>query len=296
MFDLDLLRSFVSVVDAGGFTRAGERVHRTQSTVSQQIRRLEENVGRPLLDRSGRSVTPTDDGERLLSYARRILALADEARDLLLRSGGEAAVRLGLPEDFAAARLAEFLAGFSGRHPALRIDVSCQLSVDLRRNFELGDLDLVLAKRNPAVDPLPAEAQLAGCWSEDLRWMAGPTFRLPDPGSPVPLVVFPQGCVYRNQAVHSLEAAGRSWRVAYTSPNLLGICAAVSSGLGVSVLSTPTAADGWRLLGPEHGFPLLVPGELVLLHRRNAGAAVRELAADLAGFCGAQGLAERVAA
>src|SRR5438105_5328938 len=100
MLDLDLLRSFVSVVDAGGFTRAGERVHRTQSTVSQQIRRLEEDFGRPLLHRNGKRVAPTEEGERLLSYARRILALAAEARDVVVR--GDGVVRLGIPEDVAA--------------------------------------------------------------------------------------------------------------------------------------------------------------------------------------------------
>src|SRR5260370_24722938 len=104
MLDLFLVRSLVSVVDAGGFTRAGERVHRTQSTVSQQIKRLEEDVGQPLLNRNGKDVTPTEAGERLLSYARRLLSLAEEARDVMTRPGSEGAVRAGGPEDFAAHR------------------------------------------------------------------------------------------------------------------------------------------------------------------------------------------------
>src|ERR1043166_1416604 len=94
MLDIDLLRSFVSVVDAGGFTRAGERVHRTQSTVSQQIRRLEDALGRELVHRNGKQATPTEEGERLLSYARRILALADEARDVVARAAGGGGVRV----------------------------------------------------------------------------------------------------------------------------------------------------------------------------------------------------------
>src|SRR5271169_4839141 len=102
MLDLDLLRSFVSVVDVGGFTRAGERVHRTQSTVSQQIRRLEEGFGHPLLHRDGKRISPTEEGERLLSYARRLLALAEEAQDVVSRPTGDGVIRLGLPEDFAA--------------------------------------------------------------------------------------------------------------------------------------------------------------------------------------------------
>src|SRR5476651_1062892 len=113
MLDLELLRSFVSVVDVGGFTRAGERVHRTQSTVSQQIKRLEDDIGQPLLNRTAKDVTPTEAGERLLSYARRLLSLAEEARDVLARPGSEGAVRLGIPEDFAAYRLTKLLATFA---------------------------------------------------------------------------------------------------------------------------------------------------------------------------------------
>ena len=131
MLDLDLLRSFVSVVDAGGFTRAGERVHRTQSTVSQQIRRLEETLGRVLLNRTGKHATPTEEGERLLSYARRILALAEEARDVVARPGSDGVVRLGIPEDFAANRLTRLLSRFARSRPRLRLDVRCDLSVKL---------------------------------------------------------------------------------------------------------------------------------------------------------------------
>ena len=109
MLDIDLLRSFVSVVDTGGFTRAGERVHRTQSTVSQQIRRLEDTLGYPLLHRTGKQATPTEQGERLVSYARRILALEQEALDVVARPGSEGVLRLGMPEDFAAYRLTELL-------------------------------------------------------------------------------------------------------------------------------------------------------------------------------------------
>ena len=130
MLDLELLRSFVSVVDAGGFTRAGERVHRTQSTVSQQIKRLEDDVGQPLLNRNGKDVTPTEAGERLLSYARRLLALAEEARDVMARPGNEGAVRLGIPEDFAAYRLTKLLAAFSRSHPGLRLDVRADQSTN----------------------------------------------------------------------------------------------------------------------------------------------------------------------
>ncbi len=148
MLDLDLLRSFVSVVDAGGFTRAGERVHRTQSTVSQQIRRLEDGFGRPLLVRDGKRVALTEEGERLLSYARRILALAEEAQHVVARPAGDGVVRLGLPEDFAANRLTAVLAKFAHSRPGLRLDVRCELSVKLRSDLDRGELDLILFKRD----------------------------------------------------------------------------------------------------------------------------------------------------
>src|SRR6201981_2439240 len=112
MFDLELLRSFISVVDAGGFTRAGERVHRPHSPGSKRNKRLEDDVGQPLLNRSGKDVTPTEAGERLLSYARRLLSLAEEARDVVAQPSKEGAVRLGIPEDFAAYRLGKQLRSF----------------------------------------------------------------------------------------------------------------------------------------------------------------------------------------
>src|SRR6195952_2288536 len=123
MLDLELLRSFVSVVDAGGFTRAGERAPRPKPPVSQQIRGRKDDVAQPLLNRTGKDVTPTEAGERLLSYARRLLALAEEARDVMARPGSEGAVKLGIPEDFAAYRLAELLATFSRSRPGLRLGV-----------------------------------------------------------------------------------------------------------------------------------------------------------------------------
>src|SRR5712671_5393472 len=147
MLDLELLRSFVSVVAVGVKKHAGERVHRTQSTVSQQIKRLEDDLGQPLLNRTAKDVTPTEAGERLLSYARRLLSLAEEARDVLSRPGNEGAIRLGVPEDFAAYRLAKLLAAFSRSHPALRLDVRADQSANLKRDLERGELDLALFKR-----------------------------------------------------------------------------------------------------------------------------------------------------
>ncbi|WP_271571656.1 LysR family transcriptional regulator [Bradyrhizobium sp. CCBAU 11386] len=214
MLDLELLRSFVSVVEAGGFTRAGERVHRTQSTVSQQIKRLEEDVGQVLLHRDGKDVRPTEAGERLLSYARRLLSLAEEARDVLSQPDSEGAIRLGIPEDFAAYRLAKLLATFSRSHPGLRLDVRADQSKNLARDLERGELDLALYKREAG------EKGAIAVWPERVHWVTSKSHPI-DAGAPsVPLIGFPQGCLYRAGAIHALESAGRTWHMAYTSSSL----------------------------------------------------------------------------
>jgi DNA-binding transcriptional LysR family regulator len=282
MLDIDLLRSFVSVVEAGGFTRAGERVHRTQSTVSQQIRRLEDALGRELILRNGKQATPTEEGERLLSYARRILALAAEARDVVTRSSGEGVVRLGIPEDFAAYRLAQVLSKFARSRPDLRLDVRCDLSVRLRRDLARGEFDVALVKRDAGDE---SETGAIATWPERLRWVMSKRFPVDISRDPLPLAVFEQGCLYRKRAIHMLEAAGRTWRVAYTSPNLAGIQAAVSVGLGVSILRDVAVLADHRVLGPKEGFPKLGNTEMALVIRPGASPATRRLADLLAAFC-----------
>ena len=287
MLDIDLLRSFVSVVDAGGFTRAGERVHRTQSTVSQQIKRLEDTFGRPLLHRNGKRVALTEEGERLLSYARRILALAQEAHQVVAQSAGEGVVRLGLPEDFAASRLAQVLARFARSRQGARLDVRCDLSVRLRDDLDRGELDLILFKRDAG------ERGGIACWPERLSWIASRRRELDVRRDPVPLVVFPQGCLYRNRAIHALEAAGRAWYIAYTSPNFYGIQAAVSVGLGISILPQAAILADHRVLGAKEGFARVPNTELALLAAPDASPATRRLADILADFCTAGSQAGR---
>jgi DNA-binding transcriptional LysR family regulator len=279
MFDLELLRSFVSVVDAGGFTRAGERVHRTQSTVSQQIKRLEDDVGQPLLDRSGKDVTPTEAGERLLSYARRLLSLAEEARDVMARPGSEGAVRLGIPEDFAAYRLTELLAAFSRSHPGLRLDVRADQSVYLRRDLERGELDLALLKRGTH------EKGGIASWPERVHWVTSKSHPIDPKMSPVPLIGFPAGCLYRTGAIHAIESAGRAWYMAYTSSSLPGIQAAVAAGLGLSILSEMSIQSDHRVLTAKDGFAPIDKTEVALVTSPNASAATLRLADHLAEFC-----------
>lgn len=265
MLDVDLavLRTFVSVAEAGGFTSAGVRVHRTQSTISLQIRKLEESVGRRLLHRSARSVALTADGERLLTYARRILALADDASALFTGPLQEV-VRLGVPEDYAVEDLPRLLADFTARHPEVLLEVRCDLSVRLIADLDNGDLDLTLIKQTDALRPAIATSP------DPLVWAAGPGVRL-DPAAPLPLVVFPQGCVYRNLGIHELARHGRPWRIAYSSASLMGVLAAVRAGLGISMMAERGLPADFQRLGPADGLPALPDGYLALFARKGIG-------------------------
>ena len=279
MLDLELLRSFVSVVDSGGFTRAGERVHRTQSTVSQQIKRLEDDIGQTLLNRNGKDVTPTEAGERLLSYARRLLALAEEARDVLARPNHEGAVKLGIPEDFAAYRLAKLLATFSRSHPTLRLDARADLSTALRRDLERGELDLALFKR------AAGEKGGIAVWPERVHWVTSKTRPIDTSMPSVPLIGFPAGCLYRARAIHALESAGHAWHMAYSSSNLAGIQAAVAAGMGLSILSEMAVQPEHRVLTAKDGFAPIDKTELALVASPDASPATLRLADRLAEFC-----------
>ncbi|MGA7072833.1 LysR family transcriptional regulator [Bradyrhizobium sp.] len=279
MLDLELLRSFVSVVDAGGFTRAGERVHRTQSTVSQQIKRLEDDIGQPLLNRNGKDVTPTEAGERLLSYARRLLALAEEARDVVARPNHEGAVRLGVPEDFAAYRLAKLLASFARSHPALRLDVRADQSTYLKRDLERGDLDLALFKRDAG-----GKDGIA-VWPERVHWVTSKSHPMQAKTGSVPLIGFPAGCLYRGRAIHALESDGRAWHMAYTSSSLAGIQAAIAAGMGLSILSEMAIQADHRVLTAKDGFSPIDRTEVALVASPEASPATLRLADRLAEFC-----------
>jgi DNA-binding transcriptional LysR family regulator len=283
MLDLDLLRSFVSVVDTGGFTSAGERVHRTQSTVSQQIRRLEDDLGQILLHRNGKDVTPTEAGERLLSYARRLLSLAEEARDVVGRPGDGGAVKIGIPEDFAAYRLAKLLASFSRSHPELRMDVRADQSMYLKRDLERGDLDLALLKRD-ASEKSGIASSIAS-WPERVHWVTSKSHPRDTRIGSVPLIGFPAGCLYRSRAIHALESAGRTWHMAYTSSSLAGIQAAVAAGMGLSILSEMAIQADHRVLTAKDGFAPIDKTEVALVASPDANPATLRLADRLAEFC-----------
>jgi DNA-binding transcriptional LysR family regulator len=256
-FDLDCLKTFVTVVDSGGFTRAGEQLFRTQPAISLRMKRLEEQVGTTLFERKGRKLILTADGKLLLDYARKIVALAEEAFLTVAEASIQGVVRLGTPSDFAASFLPKLLALFSRSYPKVQLEVRCDSSPSLKASRSDKDLDIILAKRHPGSDDgVPI-------WREELVWASGPEYELRDK-EPVPLIVFSRGCLYREQVSQRLTAVNRAWRVAYTSPNPAGIWAAVEAGLGVAALPRNTLPATFKVWSEAEGLPSLPEIELAL--------------------------------
>lgn len=259
-FDLDLLRTFTAVVEAGGFTRAAERVHLTQSTISQQIKKLETNLGHTLLirDRATGGVRTTEEGELLMSYARRILSVSAEANEALGRSVPlPKTVRLGVPEDFAGRRMIDLLSGFAQTSSYTRLDTISGWSFELRRLLQAGEIDLALIKREPG------DGSCIARWEEQLVWVGNRS--LSASIDPVPLAVFPAGCIYRERATRAIESSGRRWRIAYSSQGLMGVQAAVASGLGISLLPADAVLPEHHPLSSADGFLPEPSSELALI-------------------------------
>ncbi|WP_417661966.1 LysR substrate-binding domain-containing protein [Pseudomonas sp.] len=274
MLDLELLKTFVTVVDSGGFTRAGDRVNRTQSTISQQIKKLEEQLGRPLLirHRASKSIQLTEDGERLLSYARRLVSLAMEASDMLSSQDMRGVVSLGVPEDFPLDRLIELLTGFNQRFPDIRLDTRNGLSCELNEQLQRRELDLALIKRN--IDQSAAIAT----WSEQLEWVAGAQWQLQQQS--IALVVYEQGCLYRERAIAALEAAGQRWHIAFCSQSLASIQAAISANIGLSLLPHSAVRPEHRLVTDQLGLGAPPPTELALIASSRILSNIQQCLAD----------------
>lgn len=273
LLDPHLLQSFVAIVETGSFTRAGERMHLTQSTISQQMRRLEQQLGCPLLDRSGRQVVTTAQGETLLGLARRILGLLAQAGDRV----GEASLplRLGVPEDFAAGAMTAVLAAFARQYPEVRLEVQSDLSHALWQAFEAGELDLALIKQGRGQGEPIARWREPLAWVDSRDWPAGER-------DPVPLVVFPSEGLYRRQITDALDARGIAWRIAYVSASLASLQGAVSAGIGVSLLPA-------RLLQPDQveltHWPSVRPVELALHLGAGGSESLARLCEALIALC-----------
>lgn len=225
--DVDALRSFVFGIDSGSFALAAQRLYRSTSAVSAQLKKLEQQCGTQLLEKRGRGLALTPSGEVLLSYARRLLALNDEAFHAVTGERLQGEVHLGMQEDFGESLMPDVLGNFNRQHPRIRITARVDRNQPLLDGIRQGELDLALAWHHQSL-PNPPIAQLP------LRWIASPSLTF-DKNEPLPLVLFEAPCLMRNFALEALNHAGIPWRVAFTSHSLSGIWAAVSAGLGITV-------------------------------------------------------------
>jgi DNA-binding transcriptional LysR family regulator len=268
--NMDVLRTFVSGLELGSFAKAAQRLGRSQSAISTQLRRLEEQAGKPLFKKSGRGLALTTAGESLLSYAKRILELNDEAIDGLQDGEVEGWVRLGIPQDFAEGWLTGVLGQFARAHPKVRVEVRAEQNIAVIERLVQGELDLALAWG--ADDKVRAErlVDLPMVWIGRPDW-AG-TKRL---GSePLPLVAFEPPCVFRAAGIAALDAEKISWRLAFTSPSLAGLWAATEAGLGVTLRTGIGLPRSLTVLKPARsGLPALPKVQLNLC-RKNRGGTV----------------------
>ena len=263
------LQCFISVAETGSFTRAAERVGRTQSAISQQISKMESLLGKVLLVR-GKAFILTPEGEIFLGYARRIFALHREALDRFKEPELEGEVRFGLPENFASVYLSEILADFLRIHPRILLNIECDLTLTLFERFKKKEFDLVLVKMNRPED-FPNGLDV---WSEPLKWVGD--LSLIDPAKPVPLILAPQPCVYRASAVKSLEQANRSWRLVFSSPSYAGAVAAVRAGMGISVMPQTMIPDDLQAIDAAV-LPKLADTHISLIKHVANNAAVNTL-------------------
>jgi DNA-binding transcriptional LysR family regulator len=270
MHDLDtaLLRTFMTLAETGSFTRTAERVGRSQSAVSMQMRRLEDVMTAQLFNRGNRMVTLTPDGEKLLSYARQMVNLSDSMIAHFTSPAITGEVTFGSPEDFTTTYLPDILARFAGAYPDVTLHVNCELTRNLIAGFEARSYDLIVIKQPP--DNIYSGAR--PLWREQLVWVASP--KVPadtrfdtvcGEDNPLQLVLSPAPCVYRERALEALDRHGVQWDITYTSPSIAGATAAVRAGLGIAVLPRKMVPPDLTILDQARGWPPLREAEMCLL-------------------------------
>lgn len=280
-FDVAFLRSFVAGIELGSFAQAADKVGRSTSAVSAQIKKLEQQAGVPLLRKAGRGVVLTGAGEVMLAYARRLVDLNDEAGAALRGIELEGWVRLGLQEDFGETVLPAVLGRFARAHPKVRIEAHVARNTDLLARLGSGQLDLALLWGGAAGPD-------GWAWSVPvarpaMRWIASGTTPWSAPaGEPLPLIAFDRECRFLREATNALDRAGIAWRIAFTSPSLAGLWAAAAAGLGVTVRTGYGLPSSVRALdSAASGLPLLPDLPLTLLHASATPSAPVERLAQL---------------
>jgi DNA-binding transcriptional LysR family regulator len=272
----DLMRTFIAVVELGGYSKAGAVLGRSQPAISLQIGRLEDLVRTPLLQQEGRTIHMTPAGEALLSYAREMVRINDEAVRYFHRSDITGVLRIGLPTDYAVSFLQNTLTSFLGNHPDVDLEIYCDLSRELHKHLRSDDLDIIVATMPTARMPY-----LSRAWVEQPVWAAADGLVLPQ-DRPVPLGAHLEGCDYRSRMIAALDAAERRWRIVYTGPGISGLQKAVLNGFCITALTRATMLPGMRELGEADGLPNLEPLRVGLFYKHpRLSSAGLQLVSDL---------------
>ena len=273
LLDIDQLRTFVVIAETGSFTRAAEVVHKTQSAVSMQMKRLEERIGKPVFERDGRASRLTEDGERLLDYARRIVKLNSEALSTVAGTGLTGSVRLGVPDDYADRYLPEIMARFARSHPDVELTVLCEPTVELVDRIDRAELDLAIITHKAANRPSEVIRR------ERLLWVSSNRHST-HLEEPLPLALSRNTCAWRRAAVPRLDEIGRAYRILYSSANSAALSAAVLAGLAVSAFPESALRPGMRVLGPAENFPPLPAFDIGLLRNQHEPSALADALAN----------------
>ena len=273
LIDVDQLRTFIAIAETGSFTKAADVVHKTQSAVSMQMKRLEERLGRAIFARDGRASKLTEDGERLLDYARRIVRLNTECMASFNENELTGRVRLGLPDDYADRYLPEIMARFSRAYPGVELTVQCQPSLDLIEQIDSNELDLAI------ITDCGSSRASEVFRRERLLWVTSNRHST-HLEEPLPLALGRPSCVWRREAIESLESIGRPHHVAYTSANASAVASAVLSGLAISVFPESALRPGMRVLSPADGFPELPPCRVGLIRNPHESSALADALAE----------------
>ncbi len=275
LIDVDQLRTFIAIVETGSFTKAADVVHKTQSAVSMQMKRLEERLGKPVFARDGRASKLTEDGERLLDFARRIVKLNIEALSAFDDKELTGRVRLGLPDDYADRYLPEIMARFSRAYPGVELTVMCEPSVDLVERIDGNELD-----SSPSLYFDCGTSRASESFRrERLLWVTSQRHST-HLEEPLPLALGRPTCGWRRAAVDCLTTLGRPHHIAYTSANASAVASAVLSGLAVSVFPESGLRPGMRVLSPGDGFPELPGCRVGLIRNPHESSSLAEALAE----------------
>jgi DNA-binding transcriptional LysR family regulator len=237
--DIDSLRTFKTVLELGGVTRAAQRLNITQSAVSHKLARLEGRIGRPILLKRNGGIGPTAEGESLLDYAERLIALHDEAAERFRPSRLAGHVRLGATEDTIGEKLAGILGRFRRLHPQVALSIRMAQSLVLQRWLDAAEIDLAIMQAFVG-EKRRGDREL---WREDLIWVGAADHSV-ELGSTVPFVSFDENCFYRQAARKALAKKGRTLDVVLECPSVSGVTAGVRHGLGVGLIGRRYLAAG----------------------------------------------------